>query len=108
MLNIKIQINKEERMKDKLIIDKRRNELNFENFEHINPNELINVKIFDEQNVVIAKDIPLLENIRDYHNIILLEDYKFESAELINKLEEAGVDANTDFLFYKNFYKAFY
>ena len=95
-------------MKNKLIIDKRKNELNFENFEHIKPNELINVKIFDKQDVVIAKDIPLLENIRDYHNLILLEDYKFESAELINKLEEAGVDSNTYFMFIDTFYKAYY
>ena len=108
MISLKIQTNKGKSMKNKLNINKTINELDFENFENIKPNELINIKIFGNQDVVIAKDIPLLENIHDYHNIIWLKDHKFESEEIVNKLEEAGVDSNTDFLFYKNFYKAIY
>lgn len=77
-----------------------------EDFSNITENQTICIKILNFNKVILSIPIPEKDSILDCHNIISLNNYRFQSQELVDKLIAAGVLSGTQFIHLDNFYIA--
>ncbi|MHB8127810.1 MAG: hypothetical protein ACYDEX_02240 [Mobilitalea sp.] len=69
----------------------------FDGFDKMRSNQLITVKIFGYRKVVISLTTP--DHVLECHNIITVTDHRCFAPGLVAKLNAAGIESNTYFVF---------